>query len=156
MGPKKVGAMRHFDSGRVRSLAAGPAKVLLGTLLSVASFGVLALNATSASTGIASKNLNVRAPATALSSRAEAPGTWDNATDVPGTAALNAGGNAGTNSISCSSSGNCSAGGSYYDGSALSQAFVVNETNGTWGNAVEVPGSAALNVGGFAQVLSVS
>ena len=152
----KVGAMRHFDSGRVRSLAAGPAKVLLGTLLSVASFGVLALNATSASAGITSKNLHVRVPARALSPRTEAPGAWDNATEVPGTDALNVGGNAGTNSISCSSSGNCSAGGSYYDGSALSQAFVVNETNGTWGNAVEVPGSAALNVGGFAQVLSVS
>ena len=31
------------------------------------------------------------------------------------------------------------------------QAFVVSETNGVWGNAVEVPGTAALNIGGNAE-----
>jgi hypothetical protein len=36
------------------------------------------------------------------------------------------------------------------------QAFVVEETNGTWGTAIEVPGTAALNQGGFAFVESVS
>jgi hypothetical protein len=41
---------------------------------------------------------------------------------VPGTATLNA--------ISCSAAGECAAGGGYYN------AFVVNETNGTWGNAL--------------------
>jgi len=43
-----------------------------------------------------------------------AGGTWGTAREVPGTAALNnTGGDAATNSVSCASSGNCSAGGSY-------------------------------------------
>ena len=52
--------------------------------------------------------------------------------------------------------GECAAGGSYMDGSGDDQAFVVSETNGVWGNAVEVPGTAALNSGGHAVVYSVS
>src|SRR5262249_20189088 len=36
------------------------------------------------------------------------------------------------------------------------QAFVVNETSGTWGAAEEVPGTAALNTGRNAEVDSVS
>jgi hypothetical protein len=82
--------------------------------------------------------------------------TWGKVRDVPGIAALNQGGNASVDSVSCASAGNCSAGGSYRDGSGLDQAFVVSETNGTWGTAREVPGSAALNKGGLAVVHSVS
>jgi len=85
----------------------------------------------------------------------ETSGTWRTAEKVPGAAALNAGGNAAINSVSCASAGNCSAGGYYNDGSAL-QAFVVNETNGTWAKAKEVPGTAALNVRGTAETGSVS
>jgi hypothetical protein len=33
---------------------------------------------------------------------------------------------------------------------------VVSERNGSWGKAIEVPGSGALNTGGHAQVMSVS
>jgi len=58
--------------------------------------------------------------------------------------------------VSCASAGNCSAGGNYKDASDHVQVFVVNEVNGTWGKAKQVPGAAALNQGGFAQVLSVS
>ena len=36
------------------------------------------------------------------------------------------------------------------------QAFVVDETNGTWGKAQEVPGTAARNKGGNAVVESLS
>src|SRR5262249_60244067 len=36
------------------------------------------------------------------------------------------------------------------------QAFVVSQVNGTWGKAKEVPGTAALNQGGFANFGSVS
>jgi hypothetical protein len=86
----------------------------------------------------------------------EINGTWGKAEEVPGTATLNQGGNARTNSVSCASPGNCSAGGSYDDGSFHDQAFVVDETNGTWGTAQEVPGTAALNVGGEADINSVS
>src|SRR5229473_3527763 len=83
-------------------------------------------------------------------------GTWRTAIEVPGLGSLNKGGNAELISVSCGSAGNCAAGGSYRDGSGHQQAFVVSERNGSWGRAIEVPGSGALNVGGIAQVNSVS
>jgi hypothetical protein len=86
----------------------------------------------------------------------ESGSTWDDAVEVPGSAGLNAGGSAQIISVSCSSIGNCSAGGFYYDSSHHSQAFVVAETNLTWGDAEEVPATAGLNGGGFAEVNSVS
>jgi hypothetical protein len=58
--------------------------------------------------------------------------------------------------VSCTSAGNCTAGGFYTDGSDHEQALVVSETNGTWGTAIEVPGSETLNAGGDARVASVS
>ena len=75
----------------------------------------------------------------------ETNGVWGDAVEVPGTAALNSGGNASLNSVSCRAAGECAAGGAYKDGSSDSQAFVVSETSGVWGDAVEVPGTAALN-----------
>ena len=45
------------------------------------------------------------------------------------------------------SPGNCAAGGDYADGDARQPGFVVSEKNGRWGQAVEVPGLAALNEG---------
>jgi D-alanine-D-alanine ligase-like ATP-grasp enzyme len=88
-------------------------------------------------------------------------GTWGRAREVPGTAALNQGGGAVINSVSCASAGDCSAGGVYRDRSRRAQAFVVTQVHGTWGKAEEVPGAAALNQGGYAggpgaQVTSVS
>jgi len=86
----------------------------------------------------------------------EANGTWHAAIEVPGTAALNKGGGARVSSVSCASAGNCAAVGGYKDGSRRHQAFVASEANGTWHSAIEVPGTAALNKGGFATVSSVS
>jgi hypothetical protein len=86
----------------------------------------------------------------------ETGGTWGTAIEVPGTAALNEGGDAQISSVSCATAGNCSAGGQYTDASGHVQAFVVRETGGTWGKAIEVPGTAALNEGGDAQISSVS
>jgi hypothetical protein len=83
-------------------------------------------------------------------------GRWRTAIEVPGTAALNAGGNAVVLSLSCPSVGNCAAGGEYADGSSHFQAFVAAERNGRWGSAIEVPGTATLNAGDNAQVFSVS
>ena len=83
-------------------------------------------------------------------------GTWHAAIEVPGTAALNQGGGAQVSSVSCASAGNCSAGGHYPDSSGHRQAFVVSQTNGTWGTAEEVPGTAALNQGRNAGIASVS
>jgi hypothetical protein len=89
----------------------------------------------------------------------ETGGTWGTAAEVPGTAALNAGGHAATSSVSCAAGG-CSAGGYYAssttDGIPVTQAFVVSETGGSWGTAAEVPGTAALNGGGYAVISSVS
>ena len=87
---------------------------------------------------------------------AETKGTWRTALEIPGTAALNQGGSATISSVSCASAGNCSAAGSYTDSSGHRQALVVRETNGTWGSAEEVPGTAALSQGGYAEANSVS
>src|SRR5207248_8978955 len=72
------------------------------------------------------------------------------------TAALNNSGDAEVLSVSCATAGDCGAGGSYEDVSVHLQAFVVNKADGTWGTAIEVPGTAALNQGGSAWVASVS
>ena len=83
---------------------------------------------------------------------------WGAAIEVPGMAALNRGGYAAVNSVSCGSAGNCGAGGYYgfQPGSPSTNAFVVSEVNGTWHKAIEVPGTAILNQGVEAQILSVS
>ena len=82
----------------------------------------------------------------------EKDGTWGKAEEVPGTAAsavwyVNA-----VSSVSCSSAGNCGAGGPYGN----TRAFVVSERNGKWGKAEAAPGTTALNVGEDAAVNSVS
>jgi hypothetical protein len=86
----------------------------------------------------------------------ETDGSWGTAQEVPGTAALNQGGIADISSVSCATAGNCSAGGFYIDSTAKQQAFVVSESGGQWGAAQQVPGTAALNQNGGAQVFSVS
>jgi len=86
----------------------------------------------------------------------ETNGVWGAAEQVPGTGLLNAGGRANINSLSCPSAGNCAAGGQYEDASHATQALVVQEVAGTWKNAQEVPGTATLNAGGFAQINTVS
>jgi hypothetical protein len=83
----------------------------------------------------------------------ETNGTWGKAEEVPGmTADLGA----EVYSLSCASAGNCLAGGFYVNHSGDDEAFVVSETNGTWGKAEEVPGIATLNAGGNAEINSVS
>jgi hypothetical protein len=92
-------------------------------------------------------------------------GVWGTAEEVPGLATLNTSGSAKVTSVSCGSAGNCAAGG-YYDGpggyfdgvcgTCQSQAFVASEENGVWGTAEGVPGLAALNTAGNAEVASVS
>jgi hypothetical protein len=86
----------------------------------------------------------------------EKHGTWGGALQVPGTAALNTGLGANVSSVSCASPGNCGAGGYYGVYPDFLEAFVVTETNGTWGTAIEVPGSAALNTGHMAGIDAVS
>jgi hypothetical protein len=85
----------------------------------------------------------------------EQNGRWERAIEVPGTATLNAGGSARVDSVSCGASGDCAAGG-YYTDHRNEQAFVVSEKNGRWRQAIEVPGTAALNIGGEAEADSIS
>src|SRR5258708_4908797 len=85
----------------------------------------------------------------------EVNGIWRKTVKVPGTAALNKG-DAQVSSVSCRSAGNCSAGGWYTDSAGYEQPMVVNEVNRAWHNAIEVPGTAALNKGDYAQISSVS
>lgn len=88
----------------------------------------------------------------------EKNGVWTKAVEAPGTAALKSV-QTEVKSVSCASPGNCSAGGYYHpvvhSGVGL-YPFVVTEKNGTWGKAIQVPGSALLNLGGLGMVLSVS
>jgi hypothetical protein len=113
------------------------------TVAAVAVVGVVSL----ASGGAAA---SAGAAAASLSSH-----VWGAAEEVPGTAALNRG-DAQIASVSCGAAGNCSAGGSYQESSGHDQAFVASQVNGTWHTAVEVPGTAALNQGGGAEIASVS
>jgi hypothetical protein len=85
----------------------------------------------------------------------ERNGHWGKEIAVPGLAALNKG-DAGVNSVWCASAGNCAAGGSYTAKRGYSQGFVTVERNGAWAKAIPLPGLAALNVGGNAQVDEVS
>jgi hypothetical protein len=87
----------------------------------------------------------------------EKNGVWGKAEPIPGLSDLQAGGVGATVSVlSCSSAGNCSAGGLYTDDVGQGQAFVVSERNGIWGSAAEVPGLAALNAGGNATIEQMS
>ena len=77
----------------------------------------------------------------------EVHGTWHAATAVPGIVALDHGGSADLGSVSCTSPGNCSAGGGNSTSAGIGQAFVVDEIHGIWHTAVTVPGITGLNHG---------
>jgi hypothetical protein len=85
----------------------------------------------------------------------ETHGRWHAGLEVPGIAALNVesphGDYVSVDTVSCASAGNCAAGGEY-TATALQgaygptlQPFVVTETNGTRGAALEVPGIEAIS-----------
>ena len=89
-------------------------------------------------------------PASAASTaavQAGAPGvTWGAVKEVAG--ALNTGGGAQVQSVSCASPGNCSGGGYYYarPSQPYQYAFTISEVNGVWGTAQRMrglPGSIA-------------
>src|SRR6266700_3161066 len=83
-------------------------------------------------------------------------GSWGKAAEVPGSEALNSGGNAQVRSFSCASGGNCAVGGYYRDSAGHFEAFVAGQTHDKWHLAFEVPGLAALNSGGDATTLLLS
>ena len=93
-------------------------------------------------------------PAAGAAPVVAAAGSWGRAIEVPGLAPLNTSGDAGVDSVSCASAGNCVAGGSYSGPGG--DGFVAAERDGVWGTATAVPGLAALDAGGDADVWSVS
>jgi hypothetical protein len=86
----------------------------------------------------------------------EKNGAWGRAIEVPGLAALNVYKSGAVDAVSCASAGNCAAVGTYRDASSVPEAFVVSEINGSWGRAIEVPGSAAFGIATFPSVSCVS
>ena len=88
----------------------------------------------------------------------ESKDRWGKAQPVrglPGRTAINPGGY--LNTLSCPSAGNCAGGGFYTEGfSGYNHAFVLSEKNGKWGQAEQVPGTAASVVWYVNTVSSVS
>jgi hypothetical protein len=74
----------------------------------------------------------------------EVNGTWRRAQQVPGTAALNAGGHASVTSVSCPAAGGCLAAGIYKPRTGPGQLFAVSEGAGHWQRALQLPGTGKL------------
>jgi len=78
----------------------------------------------------------------------EVNSAWGAPRDVPGLAALTGtGGFSRITAVSCKSAGNCTVTGQFSTSLRGTRAFAVSEVNGTWGNALEIPGIAALGGG---------
>src|SRR6185437_3251630 len=78
----------------------------------------------------------------------EVNSAWGAPHDVPGLAALTGtGGFSRITAVSCKSAGNCTVTGQFSTSLRGTKAFAVSEVNGTWGNALEIPGIAALGGG---------
>ena len=74
----------------------------------------------------------------------EVGGRWHTAEEVPGTAALNAGGNAAVNLVTCLSPGHCLAVGETANAAHVQSTFSATEaSNGTWSTATPI--AAGLN-----------
>ena len=68
---------------------------------------------------------------------------WGNAFEAPGAAALG-GSNPAIADLACTGPRDCTAAGTWTNGSSQQDVFVIDEVNGSWGNAREVPGIHAL------------
>lgn len=87
----------------------------------------------------------------------QASQSWVMARPIAGLPALAGIGDAELTALSCASPGNCSGGGFYQPGDKGGfDPFVVSQIDGFWATAMLVPGMAALNLAGDAQVRSVS
>ena len=83
-------------------------------------------------------------------------GTWRTAIEVPGTAALNQGGPLRSTRCRAPRRATAARAGSTPTAPATSRRSWSARSNGTWRTAIEVPGTAALNRGGIAEITSVS
>ncbi len=85
----------------------------------------------------------------------ELNGSWGLPVVVVNDASFNAGGKAQITALSCTSVGNCTAGGFYRDKSTNQQPFLMSQVGGNWNAPFDVPGVAALNAAN-ASVTAVS
>jgi hypothetical protein len=72
----------------------------------------------------------------------ERNGTWGTPTPIPALNVMSTSGPAVPTTVSCATPGNCAASGTFSTAAGILP-FVADETNGTWGNAIEIPGDAA-------------
>jgi hypothetical protein len=92
----------------------------------------------------------------------EVNGNWASTAELPGLPALNTGGDAQVNSMSCAARGDCTVTGSYTinahppggGSDDVRESFVATETRGTWGSAIELPGSDVGGTGSFTSTVS--
>ncbi len=82
----------------------------------------------------------------------QSSGVWHGAIEIG--AAFNIGHYASLESVSCSSAGNCVAGGFFSDALSHQQAMVLSEHDGHWGDPVNV--TATMNISGQADMYRVS
>ena len=80
-------------------------------------------------------------------------GRWSKAFKVPGRLVAQG---SNVSAVSCPSTGNCTAAGSYVNSAGGQDAFVVDQHKGRWQAAVEVPGSGALDRGGVGGISSLA
>jgi hypothetical protein len=78
-------------------------------------------------------------------------GRWGSARTFPRLIARNTGGDAGINSVACTSAGNCTGVGFYYNGNGQDVVFAISQKHGTWGAITPIPGMAALRPSGIGQ-----
>jgi hypothetical protein len=84
-------------------------------------------------------------------------GVWGYDLVVPGILSLTGGlSSASIASVSCPAEGSCAVAGGYEDASHHHESFVDAETNQIWGSAIEVPGTAALNVNNYGSASAIS
>jgi hypothetical protein len=74
-------------------------------------------------------------------------GAWGPIQAVPGVALLSSDDEAGLTALSCGAPGDCAGGGVYLDTSGQSQAFIVNEVGGVWGDATQLFATQLLGSG---------
>jgi hypothetical protein len=86
----------------------------------------------------------------------ETDGVWGHAEELPGLAALSPGGSDYEISLSCAAVGSCGAIGTYRAETGVTQSFLVNEKNGEWGKAFNIPGIVALDGRHIEQLTSIS
>ncbi len=86
----------------------------------------------------------------------EVGGTWRHAVEAPGSSALNGGGFANMSDVSCSSTGNCSAAGTYSPKPLVYRVMVENEVLGTWQPATRLVGTADFDRANYASVSVVA